>query len=85
MTCFLTFLTLTSFLTFLTLWPECHGFAVRNVRLSDKSDCAYGEKSNFLSLFSHRCVFLTRARNQICQKTPILVQRALTIPERVIA
>ncbi len=62
MTYFLTFLTLTYFLTFLTLWPECHGFSVRNVRFSDKSDCAYEEKSNFLSLSFPTGACLLRAR-----------------------
>ena len=58
-TCFLTNLTLLSFLTFLTndlpffryLAVRNVRSTVRNVRLSDKSDCACGEKSNFLSLF----------------------------------
>lgn len=71
MTCFLTFLT---FLMFLTAWQEWHGYSVRNVRKSDKSDCAYGDKSIFFSLSFSRRVFPSRARKQICQKTPILIQ-----------
>ena len=81
MTCFLTFLTL---LTFLTVWPEWHSFSVRIVRFSDISDCACGEKSNFLSLLSADACLL-RAREQICQKTPTMIQRALLAPEREVA
>ena len=74
-TCFLTNLTLLYFLTFLTNdLPFFRHLAVRNVRLSDKSDCACGEKSNFLSLF---LACSPRARNQICQKTPAMIRRAL--------
>ncbi len=73
---------MTYFLTFLTVLPEWHGFTVRNVRFSDISDCARGEKSIFLSL---SCAFATRARKQICQKTPILIQRAPAATERVVA
>ena len=73
---------MTCFLTFLTVWPEWHGFSVRNVRKSDKSDCARGEKSIFLSL---SYVFATRARKQICQKIPTLIQRAPAVPKREVA
>ena len=55
MTGFLTFLTLLTFLIFLTF------LTVRYVRFSDKSDCAYGEKINCLSLYLPRRVFATRA------------------------
>ena len=61
-------------LTILKMWLECHRFSVRNVRFSDKSDCAYGEKSNYLSLYSPKRVFPTRARKQICQKAPRLAK-----------
>ena len=72
MTCFLTFLTVR--LTFLTAKCLKSGRPfVRNVRFSDISDCARGEKSIFLSL---SCVFATRARKQICQKIPTQIQRA---------
>ena len=79
MTCFLTFL------TFLTVWQEWHGFTVRFVRFSDIFDCACGEKSNFLSLSYPRRAFPTRARKQICQKTPILIQRVSAVPKREVA
>ncbi len=76
MTGFLTNLTLLTFLTFLTF------LTVRYVRFSDKSDCAYGEKINFLSLSISPGACLLRARKQICQKTPNLIQRALAVSER---
>ncbi len=78
MTGFLTFLT---FLANLTVWPEYHGFPVRIVRFSDISDCARGEKSIFLSLSFPQRVFATRARKQICQKTPTLIQQAQVVPK----
>ncbi len=67
---------MTGFLTNLT---------VRNVRFSDKSDCAYGEKINFLSLSISPGACLLRARKQICQKTLTRIQRALAASERVVA
>ncbi len=87
MTCFLTNLTLLTFLTFLTdglpflkhLAVRNVRSAVRNVRFSDKSDCACGEKSNFSLSFSR--VSPSRARKQICQKNPTLIQRAPAIPK----
>ncbi len=92
MTCFLTNLTPLTLLTFLTddlpflrhLAVRNVRSGVRNVRFSDKSDCARKEENIFLSLFSRR-VFPTRARKQICQKTPSLVQRAPAAPERVVS
>ena len=76
MTGFLTNLTLLTFLTFLTF------LTVRYVRFSDKSDCAYGEKINFLSLSISPGACLLRARKQICQKTLTRIQRAPTALER---
>ena len=76
---------MTCFLTFLTVLPEWHGFTVRNVRFSDISDCARGEKSIFLSLSFPRRVFPTRARKQICQKIPTQIQRAPAVPKREVA
>ncbi len=64
---------MTGFLTFLT---------VRYVRFSDKSDCAYGEKINFLSLSLFPGACLLRARKQICQKTPTPTHRAQVASER---
>ncbi len=78
MTGFLTFLT---FLTNLTVWPEYHGFPVRNVRFSDKSDCACGGKSNFLSLSFLGRVFVSRAQSDLSE-SPILIQRSSTASER---
>ncbi len=42
---------------------------VRNVRFSDKSDCAYGEKINFLSLSFPRRVFATRAQSDLSESS----------------
>ncbi len=89
--CFLTNLTLLTLLTNLTddlpllrhLAVRNVRSAVRNVRFSDKSDCACGEKSNFSLSFSR--VSPSRARKQICQKTPSLVQPAPAVPERVVS
>ena len=91
MTCFLTnlttlltLLTLLTFLTFLT--AKClksGGPFVRNVRLSDKSDCACGDIEHFSLSLSR--VSPSRARNQICQKTPTMIRRVLVAPEREVA
>ena len=88
MTCFLTNLTLLTFLTvrltFLTAKCLKSGRPfVRNVRFSDISDCARGEKSIFFSLFLARPP--SRARKQICQIIPTQIQRAPAVPKRQVA